>query len=279
MITQDELKQLVDLKREGPTLDYKQDLNLGKDRDKAEFIKDALALANSGYPSYIVTGMKEIVEGNTKTWEPTNISKHYTQVQLNQILQYRTDPSISVEYEELELNSITHGIVKISGDNPPYLVMVKDKFGDIVKGTIFTRNVDMNEGARRADLDQMYSKVDLQLSHNIKEQKAVDDAVEVNVEFILRNIGRMSATFVRLTVQFNNIERILRRAGGWQDISRLRNNVPTIQKDENVVHLDEVLHVDGAVLRVGKDIKQVEALVNLYATNMRRKKDVYVITL
>ena len=279
MITQDELKQLVDLKREGPTLDYKQDLNLEKDRDKAEFIKDALALANSGYPSYIVTGMKEIVKDNTKTWEPTDISKHYTQVQLNQILQYRTDPPISIEYAEIELNSVTHGIVKISGDNPPYLVMVKDKFGDIQKGTVFIRNVDMNEGARRAELDQMYSKVDLRLSHNIKERKVADDAVEVNVEFTLRNIGRTSATFVRLTVQFNNIERIIRHTGKWFDISHLRNNVPTIQMDENVVHLDEVLHVDGAILRVGKDIKQVEALVNLYATNMRRKKDVYVITL
>jgi LysM repeat protein len=279
MITQDELKQLVNLKREGPTLDYKQDLNLEKDRDKAAFIKDVLALANSGTPSYIVTGMKEIIKGDAKTWEPANISKNYTQVQLNQILQYRTDPPISVEYTEIELNSVTHGIVKISGDNPPYLVMVKDKFGVIQKGTVFIRNVDMNEGARRTDLDQMYSKVDLRLSHNIKEQKVINDAIEVNVAFILRNIGRMSATFVRLTVQFNNIERILSRSGGWQDISHLRNNVPTIQLDENVVHLDERLYADGAVLRVGKDTKQVEALVSLYATNMQRKKDVYVISL
>jgi len=279
MITQDELRGLVELKREGPTLDYKQDLNLEKDKDKAEFVKDVLALANSGYPSYIVTGMKETIKNNTKTWEPVTISEHYTQVQLNQILQYRTDPPISVEYVETELNGVIHGIVKISGDNPPYLVMVKDKFGGIQKGTVFTRNVDMNEGARRADLDQMYNKVDLRLSHDIKEQKVVDDSVEVNVKFILRNIGRMPATFVRVTIQFENIIGITRRDHGWQDISHLRNNVPTIQFDESVVHLTEVLHLDGATLRIGKDMKRVEALVNLYAANMILKKGSYPIEL
>lgn len=273
MITQDELRDLVQLKKEGPTLDYKQDLNLEAKKDEAEFIKDVLALANSGYPAYIVTGIKD------KTWEPIDISKHYSQVQLNQILQYRTDPPISVEYAEMELNGVTHGIVKISGEDPPYLVMVKDKFGGIQKGTVFIRNVDMNEGARRAELDQMYSKVDLRLFHNIKEQKVVDDAVEVNVEFILRNIERMSATFVKVSIQFNNIAGIVKRDRGWQDISYLRNNVPTIQHNEDVVHLDEVLHVDGAVLRVSKQVKEIQAFVRLYAANMRPKKGSYVIKL
>jgi len=266
MITQNELRDLLELKREGPTLDYKQDLNLEAKEDEAEFIKDVLALANSGYPAYIVTGIKD------KTWEPIDISKHYSQVQLNQILQYRTDPPISVEYAEMELNGITHGIVKISGENPPYLVMLKDKFGGIQKGTVFVRNIDANEGARRVDLDQMYSRAELQLSHNIKERKVVDDSMDINVEFILRNNGRMAATFVRLSIQFNNIERIVTRPRGWHDISHLRNNVPTIQLDENVVHLDERLYLGGAVLRIGKDTKEIETFVRLYAANMIPKK-------
>ena len=273
MITQDEVKKLIELKREGPTLDYKQDLVIEKDKDKAEFIKDVLALANSGYPSYIVTGVKD------KTWEPIGISKSYKQIQLNQILQYRTDPPISVEYVEMKLNNIKHGIVKIAGDNPPYLVMVKDKFGGIQKGTVFTRNIDMNEGARRTDLDQMYSKVDLRLSHNIKNQEVKNDSTEIDVEFQLTNTGRLSATFVKVTCQFSNILRIVRRTGRWADISYFRNNIPSIQLDVDVVHLDEVLHVDGVVLQIAKDTKQVNSLVRLYATNMRPKKDEYVIPL
>jgi hypothetical protein len=273
MIARDELVKQIGVKGEGRALDYKEDLNLETNKDKAEFIKDILALANSGYPSYIVTGVKD------KTWEPIGITKHCSQVQLNQVLEQRTDPPISIEYAEMELNGLIHGIVKISGDDPPYLVMVKDKFGDIQKGRVFVRNVDKNEGARRADLDQMYSKVDLRLSHNIKEQKVVNDAVEVHVEFILRNIGRMSATFVRATIQFNNIVSIVKRDRGWGDISHLRNNIPTIQLDENVVHLDERLHLTGATLRVSKEVKKIEALVRLYAENMIPKKYSYLIEL
>ena len=277
MITPDELKSLIELKREGPTLDYKQDLNLEQEMQKAEFVKDVLALANSGYPSYIVMGMKEITKDDSKTWDPISITKSYSQVQLNQILQYRTDPPLSIEYAEIEQNGIKHGIVKILGENPTYLVMLKDKFGNLQKGTVFLRNIDMNEGARRADVDQMYNKVDTRLSHIVKEKKIVDDSTEIDIEFVLTNIGRMSATFVRVSCQFNNILRLVKPTGAWRDISYLRNNVPSIQLDVDVVHLDEQFHVNGAIIQIAKDVKQVDSLVRLYAAGMRPKKGDYVI--
>jgi hypothetical protein len=273
VITEDELRGLVELKREGPTLDYKQDLNLGSEPENAEFIKDTLALANSGRTAYIVTGIQD------RTWESVGITESYSQVRLNQILQNRTDPPISVEYAEIELNGHKHGVVKILGENPPYLVMVKDSYGGIQRGTVFIRNVDMNEGARRADLDQMYSKVDLRFAHEIIERKAVNDSTEVSVEFILKNIGRMSAMSVLVSVQFDNIKRIVKRTGSWADISRYRGGIPTIQLNENALHLDEILRTDGAVLEVSKDVKQIETYVRLYAANMLPKRGTYVIPL
>lgn len=273
MITEDELRGLVELKREGPTLDYKQDLNLGSEPENAEFIKDTLALANSGRTAYIVTGIQD------RTWEPVGITKSHSQVRLNQILQNRTDPPISVEYAEIELNGHKHGVVKILGENPPYLVMVKDSYGGIQRGTVFIRNVDMNEGARRVDLDKMYSKVDLRLSHEVKERKVTDDSTEVNIEFILRNVGHVSGAFVRVSVQFNNARQIVKRTGASKDISYLRKNVPTIQMDVDVVHLDEIFYCGGAVVQVSKDVKQIDTYVRLYAMNMVPKRDKYVIPL
>jgi len=273
MITKDEVKQLIKVKTEGPNLDYKENLNLSEEHNKAEFVKDVLALANSAYPSYILTGIED------NTWKPKGISRHCSQDTLNQILQNKTDPPLSIEYAEIELKGVTHGLVKIEGQDPPYIVMVKDRFGNIQRGTVFIRNVDFNEGARRTDLDQMYSKVDLRVAHNIIERKTVDDEIEVNVEFFLVNQGHMSATFVRLTIQFNNIERIVKRPRGWKDISHLRNNVPTIQLDENVVHLDEKLHLNNAVLRIGKDVKNIETFINMYAANMIPKKGIHPIEL
>jgi len=273
MITEDELRQLVELKREGPTLDYKQDLNLGSEPENAEFIKDTLALANSGGTAYIVTGIQD------ETWKPVGITKSYSQIRLNQILQNRTDPPISIEYAEIELNGYKHGVVKILAENPPYLVMVKDRYGGIQRGTVFIRNIDMNEGARRADLDQMYSKVDLRLSHEVKERRVADDSAEVNIEFTLRNAGHMPGAFVRVSVRFDNIRRIVKLTGAWQDISYLRENAPTIQMDANIVHLNEVLHCHGAVVQVDKGVKQIEAYFALYAMNMVPKRGKYAIPL
>lgn len=278
MITQDELKGLIEINREGPTLDYKQDLDLGNDKKNAEFVKDVLALANSGYPSYLVTGMEEIGKGKNKVWKPRSISKHYSQAQLNQILQYRTDPPISVEYAEMDLNGNIHGIVMILGDNPPYLVMVKDRFGNIQKGTIFTRNLDMNEGARRADLDQMYSKVDLRLSHDIREYKITGDSAEITLNLVLTNRGRMAATFVRASLQFGDTVKI-KKYGGWINISGLREDKPAMQLNQDVVHLDERLISQGIVLEVGKEIKQIEAYAQLNSMNMLPKKGQYIIAL
>lgn len=273
MISEDELKYLIELKKEGPTLDYKQDLNLETEPDKAEFIKDVLALANSGYPAYIVTGIKD------KTWKPVGIKKHYTQVQLNQILQYRTDPQIDVEYSEIALNSIVHGIVKVLGENTPYLVMVKDKYHSIQKGTIYIRNIDRNEGARRADLDQMFSKVDLTLEHGVKEYKVTGESASVSIDFALTNHnGRTAATFVRASLQFNNIRRIT-NFGSWQNISRLRQNIPAIQLNQDAVHVGERIVPQGIVVEVDSSIEQIEAFAQLYSINMLPKREPYVILL
>jgi hypothetical protein len=273
MITQDELKYLIELKKEGPTLDYKQDLELEANKDEAEFIKDVLALANSGYPSYIVTGVKD------KTWESIGISKHYTQVQLNQILQYRTDPQIEVEYSEIELNDVICGIVKVLGKNPPYLVMVKDKYHSIQKGTIYIRNIDRNEGARRADLDQMFSKVDLTLGHQVKEYKVIGELASVSINFALANYnGLTAATFVRVSLQFNNIKRIT-NFGGWQNISWLRENIPAIQLNQDAVHVGEKIIPQGIVVEVDSSIEQIEAFAQLYSINMLPKRELYVIPL
>ena len=284
MINENEIIELIKKAEEGLTLDYKEDLSLATDGDKAEFVKDVIALANSGQTAHIILGVQD------GTWKPVGIKTSHKAEQLNEILKDKSDPRISVEYLEKNILGYKIGVMEIAGKNPPYIVAVPDKFGGslstnpqkeyyIQRGTVFIRNYNINEGARRVDLDQMYSSADLQLSHEIKERKVVDNSIEINVGFILRNIGRMAATFVRVTIGFNNIERIVKYDSGWYDISYLRNNVPTIQLNEDVAHLDEVLHLDGAVLRVGKDIKQVEALVSLYAANMRRKKDVYAITL
>lgn len=273
MITQDELRGLVELKREGPTLDYKQDLNLEKDKDKAEFIKDVLALANSGRTAYIVTGIRN------RTWEPLSISQSYSQAQLNQILQDRTDPPVRVEYAEIELNGLTHGIVKIFGEDPPYLVMVKDKFGSIQKGTVFIRNVDMNEGARRADLNLMYATpADLRLDYEVT-QKELEDSKEVEIKICLINRGKREAEHPYLRMQFLDIERLVSCTGGVVNLSSYNKGVPIIRVSvDNPIYPTIRWECGKATVIVKKDIKQIPTSVKLWAGNMH-KEGMYTINL
>ncbi len=273
MITKDELRELIELKREGVTLDYKRDLNLETDKEKGEFIKDMLALANSGRTAYIVTGIKD------RTWEPIGISIPYSQVKLNQILQDRTDPPIRIEYEEIELNGLTHGIVKIFGENPPYLVMVKDKFGGIQKGTIFIRNVDMNEGARRADLDLMYvTPADLRLVHDVT-QKELEDLKEVEIKISLVNQGKGEAEHPYLRMRFLNIEQLVSCSGSVVNISSYHEGSPIIRVLlDNPIYPNIKWECGKAIVRLKKDVKQILTSVDIWAGRMH-KEGIYPIDL
>ena len=276
MITKDELAELLDLKHEGFTLDYKEELELGFEQRNAEFIKDVLALANSGSPSYIITGVKD------KTWEPAGISKSYSQTNLNQILQNRTDPPIKVEYAEIEINGLTHGIVKILGENPPYVVMVKDKYGNIQRGTVYIRNFDMNEGARRADLDKMYAtpQADLQLGYDPVKKKSEGKLWEATISFFLLNSSKLPAIDPYVWIRFHNIDKVVKCAGKWVDSSDVNRNMPTIN-----LHLEKPLYPDirmrygSVVVKIGKENKQIQTEILMMAVNVKRKLNLYFINL
>lgn len=158
-----ELENLVG-EKEAPHLDFKLDLHLESDGDKAEFTKDVLAIANTVELGYIVTGV------DSETGERRGISERHTEERLNQILKDKTDPFLSVQYGEFDIDGTIHGIVRICGDNPPYLVAVPDRYGGqistsrrkhvyIVRGTLFVRVGTQSIGASREHIDAMYERI------------------------------------------------------------------------------------------------------------------------
>ena len=91
MININKIKQIIETEDEGPTLDYKEDLVLNTDGDKAQFVKDILSLANSGQPAHIIIG----IEDGTK--KLVGLKKNHKAEQLNQILKDKCDPALSIE--------------------------------------------------------------------------------------------------------------------------------------------------------------------------------------
>ena len=291
MITEAEIIELIKKAEEGPSLDYKEDLPLQSDGDKAEFVKDVTALANSGEKSHMVIGVEDV------TGKPVGFKSPNTAEKINQILKDKCDPRISVEYVERNILGYKIGVIEIRGENPPYVVSVPDKFGGsfssnpqkqfyIQRGTIFIRNFNINEGTKRADLDKIYNKMmyvalqaDLELTHEVTS-KPSDGSTEASIKFFLMNRGDVMATDVCVWIQFRNIREIVECKGNWKNISSINNKVPTIQLRYTMPVIRPVrMHCHGVVIKVDSGVNEIETRVVMGATNMRTKDGSYVIAL
>lgn len=288
MISVSKIRQLIEKEDEGPTLDYKEDLGLETDGDKAQFIKDVLSLANSGQTAHIIIG----VENGTR--KLVGIKATHKAEQLNDILKGRCDPPLTVEYAEKTILGHKVGVGEFFGETPPYIVAVADQFGGslssnpqksfyICRGTVFVRNFNKNEGASRADLDKMYKlkyvtlQADLQLSHDVTV-KRVEDSKEADIYFHIENLGEIIASSAIVWIRFNNILEIVDCSGRWRNISKENNNIPTIQ----FVAPDPIIlraGCLGAKVRVDKKVDNIEMDTVIGATNMRTKQGSYLISL
>lgn len=290
MISVSKIKQLIEKAEEGPTLDYKEDLRLETDGDKAQFIKDVLSLSNSEGTAHLLIGVEN------GTGKPVGFKTPHKVEQLNQILKDKCDPPLRLEYREIKVMGYKIGVIEINGEDPPYIVSVSDRFGShlsanpqkefyIERGTVFVRNHNMNEGAKRADLDRLHKvqyvtlQAELQLSHEMSI-KQLDELQEVNIEFFLTNSGEIISTDICVFIQFSNVKEIVRCKGSWTDRSKINNNIPTVQLLYPAPVVRPVrMQCDGLVVKVDNDVHQIEARVIIGATNMRTKEGPYVIPL
>ncbi len=291
MISETEIIEFIREAKEGPTLDYKEDLLLTKDGDKAEFVKDVLALANSGETAHIITGVED------GTGRPVGFKTHHTAEQINQILKDKCDPPISVEYIEKNILGYDIGVIEFKGENSPYIVSVPDKYGGrlstnpnrsfhIQRGTVYVRNYNMNQGAKRADLDKIYDRIkyvslqaNLQLSHEVSA-KPLEDLIEIDITFFLENVGEVIASDTYVWLQFKNIREIVRCKDNWRNVSSYNENTSTV----SIVLPWPVVRpiksdCGGVVVKVDTDVQQIEARVIMGAMNMRSKDGPYAISL
>lgn len=291
MITEAETIELIKEAEEGPSLDYKEDLPLQTDGDKAGFVKDVIALANSGEKAHIVIGVEDV------TGRPVGFKTPRTAEQMNQVLKDKCDPPISVEYVERNILGYKIGVIEINGENPPYVVSVPDKFGGslsanpqkqlyIERGTVFIRNYNINEGAKRADLDKIYNKIkyialqaDIELTHEVTS-KPSDGLTEAAIEFWLVNRGDVVATDIYVWMQFKNVKEIVRCTLDCQNVSSFNRNIPTVQVVSKAPVIRPIrMHCGEVVVKVDSGVSEVEAKVIIGATNMRTKEGSYVIGL
>lgn len=152
------IQRLQATRQEWKTVDAKQELTLEQVGDKAEFVKDVIAMANNREPSYLVIGLKNGAFSPVGT-----LSYHYEKNDLNQILADKVDPPLVVQYQEFTIGGNEYAVVEIVGYNPPYIV-ARDLIHNrrdrkrvrIHKGTMYVRHEDRTEGISRAELEELF---------------------------------------------------------------------------------------------------------------------------
>ncbi len=278
MISDRELIRIISEEEEGMTLDYKEELRISTEGEKANFVKDIVSLANSGETSRIIIG----VEDGTR--KPLGMQSSYKLETLNQILKDKTDPPIRIDYRERISLGCLVGVIEIDGSNAPYIISVPDRYGCISRGTVYVRNMNMNEGAVRADIDRIYNRMkpiilesDVHLSTEVSA-KSVDNFVEVDINFSLINSGDALATDTLVRLHFENIKEIVSCAGHWNNDTELNEGEPCISMTSIVPIVKGLrLKIYGCVVRVEKEIEAIKADVIIGASNMRTRRGEYTI--
>lgn len=154
----DIIRKLQQIRQEWNTVDAKQDISLKEVGAKAEFVKDVVAMANNGKPSFLIIGLED------GTFNPVGTLNHrHKKNDINQILADKIDPPITVGYQEFVIDGNEYAVIEIYGQNPPYIV-ARDlvhspqdrKRVRIDKGTIYVRHEDRTEGISRFELEKYF---------------------------------------------------------------------------------------------------------------------------
>lgn len=154
------IRELRRIGQEWEKVDAKQELILKEVGDKAEFVKDIIAMANNGEPSYLIIGLEDGTFADVG-----KLSYHYTTNDINQILVDKIDPPIVVDYKEFIIDGNEYAIVEINGQNPPYIAArdlihnrTDRKQVRVYRGTIYVRHADRTEGISRAELEEILKR-------------------------------------------------------------------------------------------------------------------------
>jgi hypothetical protein len=124
---------------ENTNVDFKQELNLSKNKEKADFVKDALALATTKSPGkrYMVIGFHDKTRAFHHSVDPT-----ITANQLENILDAYTAPVPSIRYIRVPWENGTVGVIEITREphKLPYKVKKDVPDSKVKAGLIYVRH-------------------------------------------------------------------------------------------------------------------------------------------
>jgi hypothetical protein len=143
---------------ETTNVDFKRQLNLKSDKEKAEFVRDVLALATTKS-----SGRRLLVIGfDDKTHQfVQSVDPKIDQNQLENILHAYTEPTPEIRYHRVPFSGGTVGIIEVMRDpaKVPYKVKQASKGQHVINvGDVFVRHSSRTEAPTPAELADLIAE-------------------------------------------------------------------------------------------------------------------------
>jgi predicted HTH transcriptional regulator len=140
---------------EADKIDFKRDqYPLENDRQKSEFIKDIVSIANTqgDGSGYIVLGIKSEPNGSKVRF---GIKNHHDDAMLQQIVKDKVNPPPTFIYNPYQEENLSFGIIVIpKSKNRPH-VIIKD-YGILKRNAVYVRRGSSTDEAAREELEEMF---------------------------------------------------------------------------------------------------------------------------
>jgi len=140
---------------ETTNVDFKRELNLGRDKEKAEFVRDILGLATtkSSGRRFLVIGFDDKTRSFARPIDPS-----ITQERLDQILHAYCEPTPGIRYKTVPWTGGNVGIIEVlrNAEDIPYRVN-KNLAGEggIKAGEIYVRHGSHTEAPTQRELEDL----------------------------------------------------------------------------------------------------------------------------
>jgi hypothetical protein len=140
---------------ETTNVDFKRELNLGRDREKAEFVRDILGLATtrSSGRRFLVIGFDDKTRSFAQPIDPS-----ITQERLEQILHAYSEPTPGIRYRTITWAGGNVGIIEVlrNAENIPYRVKKNLAGQDGIKaGEVYVRHGSHTEAPTQRELEDL----------------------------------------------------------------------------------------------------------------------------
>jgi predicted HTH transcriptional regulator len=155
-----ELLNMLRYRSEGPDIDFKSAqyrFSGGSEADKAEMLKDILAIANSWRdgPGYILLGFKD---NRPHPAEVVGIQESIDDSRIQQLVNSKVKPKLTFSYEEHLYEGVTVGVITIPKQKRPFYLT--HAYGKLKSNVVYVRRGSSTDEAEPPEATAMANSDD-----------------------------------------------------------------------------------------------------------------------